>query len=135
MRARRAPVQFILVAGLVVTVAALSVVTQSKREVAVTGKKYTYVSSDSGTSEIRVRQGELVTITFSVDDIAHTFTVADDHYRLDRRADKGKPVTFRFLADKAGEFEIRCTLTTDPRCAKEMRGKLVVQPPADQPRR
>jgi hypothetical protein len=57
--------------------------------------------------------------------------VADDHYRIDRRADKGKPVTFRFLADKVGEFEIKCTLTIDPRCAKEMRGKLIVQPPAE----
>lgn len=136
MSIRRAPVHGVLTTGVLLSfVFGLSAIAQTKRDVAVTGKKYTYVSADSGNNEIRVRQNEAVTITFSVDDIAHTFTVADDHYRIDRRADKGKPVTFRFLADKVGEFEIKCTLTTDPRCAKEMRGKLIVQPPADQPRR
>lgn len=131
MRYRRAPVYGVLTTGLLLAaVFSLSAIAQTKREVAVVSKKYTYVSSDSGNSEIRVRQNEAVTITFSAEDIAHTFTIADDHYRIDRRADKGKPVTFRFLADKPGEFEIKCTLTIDPRCAKEMRGKLIVQPPA-----
>ena len=115
-------------AGTLVLVAALaaSTVAQSKRDVSVSGRKYTYVVADAGGSEIRVRQDDLVNIVFTAEDIAHSFTISDDHYRIDRRAEPGKPVSFRFRADKAGEFEIRCTLTVDARCQREMRGKLVV---------
>jgi heme/copper-type cytochrome/quinol oxidase subunit 2 len=135
MRARNVPAAVVAVALGSFVIFAGTVAAQNKRDVAVTGKRYTYVAADSGTNEIRVRQGDLVTVTFSAEDIAHTFTVADDHYRIDRRAEKGKPVTFRFLADKVGEFQIRCTLTIDERCAREMRGKLVVSASDDHSRR
>ena len=92
-----------------------------------TGKRYTYVVSGANGPEIRVQQDDLVTITFAAEDIPHSFTVSDDHYRIDRRAEPGKPVTFRFRADKVGEFEIRCTLTIDQRCLREMRGRLIVE--------
>ncbi len=112
------------------------VVAQTKRDVSVTAKKYTYAVSDATGPEIRVKLNDLVTITFSAADIPHSFTISDDHYRIDRRAEVGKPVTFSFRADKAGQFEIRCTLTIDERCAREMRGKLIVTGPgADQSRR
>ena len=65
-------------------------------------------------------------VVFTVSDIAHSFTISDDHYRIDHRAEPGKPTAFRFRADKAGVFEIRCTLTIDDRCQREMRGKLIV---------
>jgi len=107
-------------------VSGVVVVAQSKRDVSVTGRKYTYVVADGGGSEIRVRLDDLVTVTFTAADIAHSFTISDEDYRIDRRAEPGKPVTFRFRAAKVGEFEIRCTLTIDDRCAREMRGKLVV---------
>lgn len=125
-----------LVAALIAVVAsAVVVVAQTKRDVSVTGRKYTYVVTDATGPEIRVRVDDIVTITFSAQDIPHSFTISDDHYRIDRRAEPGKPVTFRFRADKAGEFEIRCTLAIDERCAKEMRGRLIVSPPGDQPQR
>ena len=125
-----------LVAALVAAVAsAVVVVAQTKREVAVTGRKYTYVVTDAAGPEIRVRVDDIVTITFAAQDIPHSFTISDDHYRIDRRAEPGKPVTFRFRADKAGEFEIRCTLAIDERCQRDMRGKLIVSPPGDQPQR
>jgi heme/copper-type cytochrome/quinol oxidase subunit 2 len=108
-----------VVAGAVVTA-------QNKRDVSVTGRKYTYVVSDSNDAVIRVRKDDLVTVTFSVSDIAHSFTISDDVYRLDRRAESGKPVTLSFRASKVGEFEIRCTLAIDERCQKEMRGRLIV---------
>jgi heme/copper-type cytochrome/quinol oxidase subunit 2 len=114
---------------------AAAVVAQAKRDVSVTGKRYTYVVSDATGPEIRVKKGEIVTVTFSVEDIAHSFTISDDHYRIDRRAEKGKPVTFKFLADKVGEFEIRCTLALDERCQREMRGKLIVLDGDDHARR
>ena len=130
MRFHRSPVWIPAVVLVAIVVSGAMLTAQGKRDVSVTGRKYTYVAADSGNSEIRVRQGDLVTIAFSVDDIAHTFTINDNHYRIDRRAERGKPVTFKFLADQAGEFEIRCTLTADERCVREMRGKLIVAPKA-----
>ena len=96
-------------------------VAQSKRDVSVSARKYAFEPA-----EIRVQQDDLVSITFSADDIAHSFTISDDHYRIDRRAEPGKPVSFRFRADKPGTFEIRCTLTIDDRCVRDMRAKLIV---------
>lgn len=107
-------------------VCASAVVAQSKRDVSVSAKKYSYSVSDSNAPEIRVQQDDLVNITFSATDIAHSFTISDDHYRIDRRAEPGKPVSFRFRADKAGQFEIRCTLTIDDRCQRDMRARLIV---------
>jgi heme/copper-type cytochrome/quinol oxidase subunit 2 len=116
-----------LAAGLTVAVlAASAAVAQSTREIAVTGRKYTYVVEGASGPEITVRQNDMVSITFSADDIAHSFTISDDLYRIDKRAQPGKPVTFRFLASKAGQFEFRCVLTIDERCQREMRGRLVV---------
>jgi len=132
----RAPVWIVTAALFLAVSSATLVVAQSKREVSVVGRKYTYVVADAAGPEIAVQQGDLVSVTFSVEDIPHSFTISDDHYRIDRRAERGKPVTFRFLADKPGKFEIRCTLTADERCVREMRGRLVVSPPkSDQPRR
>lgn len=119
---------WLAVALLVAAASGAAIVAQGKRDIAVTGRKYTYVVSGADGPEIRVRQDDQVTVTFSAEDIAHTFTISDDHYRIDRRAEPGKPATFRFLASKPGEFEIRCTLAIDPRCQREMRGKLVVTP-------
>jgi heme/copper-type cytochrome/quinol oxidase subunit 2 len=96
-------------------------VAQSKRDVTVSAKKYGFEPA-----EIRVQQDDLVTVVFTAEDIAHSFTISDDHYRIDRRAEPGKPASFKFRADKPGTFEIRCTLTIDDRCLREMRAKLVV---------
>jgi len=121
----RAP-GWIVVAVLFLAVSsAAAVVAQAKREFSVTARKYSYAVSDSSTAEIRVHKDDMVTITFSAEDIPHSFTISDDHYRIDRRAEPRKPVTFRFLADKAGEFEIRCTLAADQKC-KDMHAKLIV---------
>ena len=130
MRPRRPTQSFrfwSLVAALATLVATgVTAVEQSKREVTVVGRKYTYEVADASGPVIRVRLDDLVTVTFSVSDIAHSFTVSDDHYRIDKRAEPGKPVTLSFRASDVGEFEIRCTLSIDARCAKEMRGRLVV---------
>jgi heme/copper-type cytochrome/quinol oxidase subunit 2 len=102
-------------------VLAAGVVAQSKRSVTVSAKKYGFEPA-----EIRVQQDDVVSIVFTAEDIAHSFTISDEHYRIDRRAEPGKPVPFRFLADKPGTFEIRCTLTIDDRCIRDMRAKLIV---------
>jgi heme/copper-type cytochrome/quinol oxidase subunit 2 len=123
MRPRR-PAQSFRFWGLAAALVALAAtgaaaVEQSKREVTVVGRKYTYDIADANGPDIRVRLDDLVTVNFSVSDIAHSFTVSDDHYRIDKRAEPGKPVTISFRASDVGEFEIRCTLSIDARCARK----------------
>ena len=119
MRPRRPAQSFrfwSLVAALVALVATgATAVAQSKRDVTVVGRKYTYEVSDASGRRIRVQQDDLVNVTFSVSDIAHSFTISDDHYRIDKRAEPGKPVTFRFRADNAGR--VRDPLHADDRRA------------------
>ena len=99
---------------------------QSKKDFAVSAHKYGFTVDGNG-AEIHVRQDDLVHISFSTDDIPHSFTIEDETYRIMRRAEPGKPVTFDFRADKPGRFPFKCTLTVDQRC-KEMQGWLVVEP-------
>jgi len=120
----------VLVGCLLLGVAgAARVVGQARKDFAVSARKYTYKVTAGGNElpEIRVQLDDMVTITFSAEDIAHSFTIGD-HYRIDRRAEPGKPVTIRFRAEKEGPFEIRCNLTIDDRCLREMKGRLVVEP-------
>jgi heme/copper-type cytochrome/quinol oxidase subunit 2 len=115
-------------AGLLVSVlgVALRAKAQSKKEFSVSAHKYSYKVEGAEKPEIRVQEGDLVRITFSSDDIPHSFTIVDDdHYRIMRRAEPGKPVPFEFLADKAGTFTFQCTLRSDDRC-KELSGTLFV---------
>ena len=126
MRSFRAPVWTLTAVLLVAVASAVVLVAQSKRDFSVSGHKYAYVVADTKGADIRVGKDDMVTITFAADDIAHSFTISDDHYRLDKRAEPGKPATLTFRASEIGEFEIRCTLSIDARCAKEMRGKLIV---------
>jgi len=121
----RAPGWIVVAVALFVAVSSVAILAQARRDFSVTARKYGYTVSDSSTPEIRVHVNDMVTITFSAEDIPHSFTISDDHYRIDRRAEKGKPVTFKFLADKAGVFDIRCTLTADTKC-KDMLAKLIV---------
>jgi heme/copper-type cytochrome/quinol oxidase subunit 2 len=124
MRSRRLSV-WVLAAALSLAVGSAAVlVAQTKRDLSVVGKKYTYVVSDASGPEIRVKKGDVVSITFTAEDIPHSFSIAD--YRIDKRAEPGKPVTFQFRADSTGTFDIRCTLSIDPRCLREMKGKLIV---------
>jgi heme/copper-type cytochrome/quinol oxidase subunit 2 len=106
---------------------------QSKKDFAVTAHKYGY-KVDGNSAEIHVQQDDLVRITFSTEDIPHSFTLEDETYRIMRRAEPGKPVMFEFRADKPGRFPFRCTLTADERC-KEMQGWLVVEPKKQSPQR
>lgn len=98
---------------------------QSKKDFAVTAYQYGFKVDGTG-GEIHVNQDDLVRITFSTDDIPHSFTLEDETYRIMRRAEPGRPVTFEFRADKPGRFPFKCTLAADPGC-KGMSGVLVVE--------
>jgi heme/copper-type cytochrome/quinol oxidase subunit 2 len=77
-------------------------------------------------AEIHVNQNELVHIRLTADDIAHSFTIEEPPYRIMKRAEPGKPVSFDFRADAPGRFRFFCNLTVDPKC-KDMHGTLVVE--------
>lgn len=102
-------------------------VAAEKHEFQVSAHKYAYRVTGVDRPEIHVREGEIVHITFSTEDIPHSLTI-DGPYRISKRAAPGKPVTFDFLADKPGTFDFYCNLALDERCRKELRGRLIVDP-------
>ena len=71
-----------------------------------------------------VDRNDLVKITFTAEDIAHSFTI--DSYRISKRAGAGQSVTFEFRADQPGTFDYYCNLSVDSKC-KGMRGRLLVK--------
>lgn len=100
---------------------------QNRREFEVVARRYAFTVSGNDAAEIRVNQNDLVHITFSTEDIPHSFTIEEPPYRIMRRVEPGKPVTFDFRADQPGRFRFFCNLTADPKC-KDMHGTLVVSP-------
>ena len=94
---------------------------QAKRDVTVDAKKFAF-----NPARIEVTQGDVVRVTLISGDIPHSFTI--DDYRIAKRGEPGKPVTFEFLADRAGTFKFYCNLTIDDGCRK-MAGELVVKKP------
>jgi heme/copper-type cytochrome/quinol oxidase subunit 2 len=97
---------------------------QEHRNFGVSAHKYAFVvDGHSGPARIEVQQNDLVEITFSADDIPHSFTI--DKYRIAKRAEPGKPVTFDFRADQIGTCVFYRNLTIDDGCRKMM-GELVV---------
>jgi nitrous-oxide reductase len=89
------------------------------RHYAVAARRYAF-----DPPRIEVNQDDLVSITLSADDIAHSLTI--DAYRIAKRAHPGQPVTFEFRADRAGTFPYYCNLQLDDGC-RRMRGELVVK--------
>jgi cytochrome c oxidase subunit II len=75
-------------------------------------------------STIEVNRNDLVKISFTSEDIAHSFTV--DSYRISKRAGVGQSVTFEFRADQPGTFTYYCNLSQDDGC-RNMKGRLVVR--------
>ena len=128
-RSRRTSPVFMIVA-LALTAAAgsgLAATAQSRRDFDVVARRYTFKVSGSEAAEIHVSQNDLVHVTLSTDDIPHSFTIDEAPYRLMKRAEPGKPVSFDFRADAPGRFRFYCNLTIEDRC-KEMHGTLVVDP-------
>jgi heme/copper-type cytochrome/quinol oxidase subunit 2 len=89
------------------------------REIAITGRDHAF-----SPAQIVVQKDDLVKITFTAADIAHSFT--NERYRISKRAGAGQTVTFEFRADQAGESEFYCNLSADERC-RNMRGRLIVK--------
>lgn len=90
------------------------------REFTINGNQFAFAPA-----RIEVQRDDLVKITFSAADMAHSFVI-DNPYRIAKRAGAGQSVTFEFRADQAGTFPFYCNLTQDDRC-REMKGQLVVK--------
>lgn len=97
---------------------------QTKRDFDVAARKFRFTISGTDAQEIRVTQGDLVKITLSAVDVPHSFTLPD--YRIQKRVEPGREVTFEFLAEKAGRFEFFCSLTNDNCRERGMVGTLIV---------
>jgi heme/copper-type cytochrome/quinol oxidase subunit 2 len=116
---------FVLGLALVLGVASgVAVLAQARRDFDVSAKKYKFVVSGADGPEIRVSQDDLVRITLSSADIPHSFTLPD--YRIQKRVEPGRDVTFEFRADRAGRFEFHCSLTNDACREQGMAGTLIV---------
>ena len=100
---------------------------QTRRDFTVVARRYSYSVAGSDAPEIRVMQNDLVHISFSTEDIPHSFTIEEAPYRIMRRAEPDRPVAFSFRADAPGRFRFFCNLTADPGC-REMQGTLIVAP-------
>ena len=110
--------------------AGVVVMAQTRRDFDVVARNYAFTVSGSSRAEIRVSQNDLVHVNFSAEDIPHSFTIEDQansRYRIMRRAEPGKPVSFDFRADAPGRFRFYCSLTIDEKC-KDMQGTLIVDP-------
>ena len=60
-------------------------------------------------SLLRVNPGDRVTIELDSDDVVHGIYI--DGYELEVHADPGQPARISFVADKAGSFRFRCSIT------------------------
>jgi heme/copper-type cytochrome/quinol oxidase subunit 2 len=91
----------------------------SAREFTVYGDEFKFAPL-----RLEVQKDDLVKITFTARDIAHSFTI--DNYRIAKRAAAGQSVTFEFRADQVGTHRFYCNLTQDDRC-RRMEGQLIVR--------
>jgi heme/copper-type cytochrome/quinol oxidase subunit 2 len=89
------------------------------REFSVSGNGFAF-----SPAAISVNRNDLVKITFTAQDMPHSFTI--DDYRIVKRAGAGQTVTFEFRADRTGPFTFYCNLSQDAKC-KDMKGTLTVR--------
>lgn len=76
-------------------------------------------------ARIEVNQGDRVIITFRADDVVHGFYL--DGYGIQRRVTPGTTQRIEFVADRAGTFRYRCSVSCGP-MHPFMIGELVVGP-------
>ena len=119
MRARQGLVLVTLAAAVVLLVSVAAQDQGQVREFSISGDHYAF-----SPNTIQVNKNDLVKITFTAQDIAHSFTI--DDYRIVKRASAGQTVTFEFRADRSGPFTFYCNLSQDAKC-RDMKGTLTVR--------
>jgi heme/copper-type cytochrome/quinol oxidase subunit 2 len=119
MRMRQLPVFATLAVCVLLLVSTAAQEQGQVREFTVTGNRYAF-----SPASLTVGRNDLIKITFTAQDIAHSFTV--EGYRIMKRAGAGQTVTFEFRADQSGTFPFYCNLSQDEKC-KDMKGTLTVK--------
>jgi heme/copper-type cytochrome/quinol oxidase subunit 2 len=76
--------------------------------------------------EIRVKQGEFITLRLASMDVVHGFTLPG--YNLSEIIYPGDIVAVEFLAEESGEFEFYCSAQSCGLGHFEMKGTLIVEP-------
>ena len=89
------------------------------REFTIEGNQFAF-----SPARIDVQKDDLVKVTFTARDMAHSFTI--DEYRIAKRAGTGQTVVFEFRADRTGPFTFYCNLSQNDRC-RNMKGHLEVR--------
>ena len=74
---------------------------------------------------VRVNRGDTVTIQLEATDVVHGLYV--DGYGVSTQAEPGRPTSLTFVANRAGAFRMRCSITCGD-LHPFMIGKLVVGP-------
>jgi cytochrome c oxidase subunit 2 len=74
---------------------------------------------------LRVNRGDTVRLTLRAMDVVHGFYL--DHYGADARVEPGTSRRLEFVADRAGKFRYRCSVTCGT-LHPFMTGELVVAP-------
>jgi len=102
-----------LTLGLVVVVAFLAGCVSNQnaddevpRVINITMSRYTYVPGKE--LPINVTQGELITLRLSSTDVKHSFAILE--YDVNIEVLPGRSVEVTFRADRAGDFDIFCTV-------------------------
>jgi cytochrome c oxidase subunit 2 len=119
MRMRQLPFFATLAACVLLLVSTAAQEQGQVREFTIAGDHYAF-----SPSSLTVGRNDLIKITFTAKDIAHSFTV--EGYRIMKRAGAGQTVTFEFRADQSGTFPFYCNLSQDEKC-KDMKGTLTVR--------
>ncbi len=112
-------------AVLALAVAILPVPTRgepSTRTVTIDARQFEFAPA-----RLEVNQGDRVIITLRADDVVHGFYL--DGYGLETRVEPGNSQRIEFVADRAGKFRYRCSVTCGP-MHPFMVGELVVGPNA-----
>lgn len=96
----------LLLAGLVVAFAPLPVpaIAPQERTFQIDARQFAY-----SPSELKVNEGDTVTIQLISTDVVHGIYV--DDYDISVEADPGQSATLTFVADKPGSFRFRCNVT------------------------
>lgn len=89
------------------------------KEITVVAKQFSF-----DPDPIVVNKGDKVKLILRSEDVEHGFAIPE--YGINKRFSKENPVIAEFTADKAGEFEIRCSVFCGSGHS-DMRGKLIVQ--------
>jgi heme/copper-type cytochrome/quinol oxidase subunit 2 len=76
-------------------------------------------------SRLTVNRGDVVTLELVAYDVVHGVHIED--YDVDLRADPGQTARTTFVADRAGTFSLRCSVTCGP-LHPFMIGRLQVRP-------